>query len=252
MSILNAFNPHESPLINAAHFYQSIPNFPKLALGAFKQIEPLLTAYEHEQLAVMRPAGWNCPVWRVRYKETDIAVVHMPLGGPAAVGIMEEIRAMGAEQFLFYGSCGVLNREIAAGGIAIPTAAYRDEGTSYHYAPPDESYIAIPTTNRLHSILTALNLPCTLTKTWTTDAFFRDTPSAIAARRAEGCDVVEMECASLMAAAQFYNLPAYQMFFAEDCLDGVEWDRRNLGAVPQNELEHCFALSLEVARQIMP
>jgi len=250
MSILNAYNPAEA-IINASHFYQPIAGFPKIAVGAFKAIEPLLAAYEHEQIAELNPAGWHCPVWRVRYKGCEIAVFHSMVGGPITVGIMEEIRAMGAGQFLFYGSCGVLNRDIAASGIAIPTAAYRDEGTSYHYAPPDDSYINIPTAARLRDILTGLGLPCVMTRTWTTDAFFRETRAAMEARRAEGCGVVEMECASIMAAAQFYGIPAYQMLFAEDCLDGTEWERRSMGSVPESELERCFALSLEVAHRLL-
>jgi purine-nucleoside phosphorylase len=148
VSILKAYNPAEA-IINATHLYQPIAGFPKIALGAFKAIEPLLSAYETEKIVEMRPAGWTCPVWRVRYKGTDIAVYQAMLGGPAAVGAMEKLRAMGAEQFVFYGSCGVLDRDIAAGGIAVPTAAYRDEGTSYHYAPPNESYIAVPTAEHL-------------------------------------------------------------------------------------------------------
>ena len=250
MSILNAFNPNETPLINAAHFCQPIDGFPKIAVGAFKAIEPFLEARHAEELAVMRLAGWNVPIWRVNHKGTNIAVFHAPLGGSAVVALAEEIRIMGAEQFLFFGSCGTLDRDVTAGKIIIPTAAYRDEGTSYHYAPPDNSYIEVKTAHALHQILTALGLPCALTKTWTTDAFFREMPSAIAARRAEGCGVVEMECASIMAMAQFYGMPAYQMLFPEDCLDGTEWERGSMGSLAQSELERCFALSLEVAHQL--
>jgi len=249
VSILNAYNPAEA-IINATHFYQPIAGFPKIALGVFKAIEPLLAAYETEKILETSSAGWACPVWRVRYKGSEIAVYHAMLGGPAAVSAMEKLRAMGAQQFLFYGSCGVLDRDIAAGGIAVPTAAYRDEGTSYHYAPPDDSYINIPTAEHLCEILTGLELPCVMTKTWTTDAVFRETRQAVQARRAEGCAVVDMECASIMAAAQFYNLPVYQMFFAEDCLDCAQWDRRTAGNVPLTKQERCLQIALEVAHHI--
>ena len=249
MSILHAYNPDSEPIINASNFYAPIEGFPKIAVGAFKAIEPLLAPYEPEE--IVAASSWRVPIWRIRYKGSDIAVFRSMVGGPITVGLMEVIRAMGAEQFLFYGSCGVLDREIATGGCILPTAAYRDEGTSYHYAPPEDDYIPVPTAAALHEILASIDFPCVTTKAWTTDAFFRETRAAMEARRAEGCGVVDMECASIMAAAQFYDFPAYQMFFAEDCLDAVEWDRRNMGNVPKSEQERCFALSLEVAYQLL-
>ena len=32
-----------------------------------------------------------------------------------------------------------------------------------------------------------------------------------------------------MAAGQFRNVPVYQFFYADDCLDGEKWDPRTLG-----------------------
>ena len=37
-----------------------------------------------------------------------------------------------------FGTCGVLDRDIEATSIIIPTAALRDEGTSYHYLPASD------------------------------------------------------------------------------------------------------------------
>ena len=34
-----------------------------------------------------------------------------------------------------FGGSGCLDKDIARGKIVIPTEAYRDEGTSYHYVP---------------------------------------------------------------------------------------------------------------------
>jgi len=250
VSILNAFHPNSETLINAAHFAAPIADFPKIAVGAFKAIEPFLQTYGAQQIANRSYAGWDCPIWRVRYNDTDIAVFHAMLGGPTSANLIEGLRCMGAERFLFYGSCGVLDHDIAAGNILIPTAAYRDEGTSYHYAAPEQSYIEIPTAARLHEILRGMGLPCMLTQTWTTDAFYRETRAAMQARKAEGCAAVDMECASIMAMAQFYGLPIYQMFAAEDCLDGSEWQRRTSGNLPKSEQEKLLQIALEVACEI--
>ena len=64
------------------------------------------------------------------------------VGGPAAAGLMEETLAKGAEKILLFGACGVLDKSLAAGHLILPTAAYRDEGTSYHYLPPSD-YVAM-------------------------------------------------------------------------------------------------------------
>jgi len=249
MSIINAYHPDSEPIIKASDLQPPIAGFPKTVVGSFKEIDPFLAPYDAQ---IIEEAGHRlvAPVWRVNYKGSDIALFQARVGAPVTVAAMEKLRAMGAEQFLFYGYCGVLDRDIARGGILLPTAAYRDEGTSYHYALPDESYITVPTAARLQETLTELELPYTCTKAWTTDAFYRETRAAMEARRAEGCGVVEMECAAIMAMAQFYGLPAYQFFFAEDCLDGEAWDRRNLGHVPQNEQARWLQIALEVACQI--
>ena len=41
-----------------------------------------------------------------------------------------------------FGGSGCLNKEIARGKVMVPTAAYRDEGTSYHYASASD-YIEV-------------------------------------------------------------------------------------------------------------
>ena len=42
------------------------------------------------------------------------------------------------EKLVLFGTCGVLDRDIEATSIIIPTAALRDEGTSYHYLPASD------------------------------------------------------------------------------------------------------------------
>jgi uridine phosphorylase len=42
------------------------------------------------------------------------------------------------DKYIVFGGSGCLNKEIARGKVMIPTAAYRDEGTSYHFAPASD------------------------------------------------------------------------------------------------------------------
>jgi len=72
--------------------------------------------------------------------------------------LLEEVIAKGGKKFVFFGSCGTLDKELPAGHLIVPVAAYRDEGTSYHYAPVSD-YIEIETAERVSEILSELNLP---------------------------------------------------------------------------------------------
>jgi uridine phosphorylase len=189
------------------------------------------------------------PVYRVSYRGTDIAVYCTTMGGPATVGLMEMMISKGCEKFVCFGSCGVLDRGISAKSLIVPTAAYRDEGTSYHYLPVSD-YIEVSTAPQLSALLTELQVPHVCGKTWTTDAFFRETRERAQRRKREGCLTVEMECASIMAAAQFRGVEAYQFLYAADSLDGIEWDARTLGRLPLEASEAFLRIALEVAAKV--
>ena len=120
-----------------------------------------------------------------------------------------------------------LDKDILKGHFVIPTAAYRDEGTSYHYVKPS-NYIKVKTANKLCSIFGKLNIPYIKDKTWTTDAIYRETVGNMKKRKEDGFIVVEMECASIMAVSQFRNIPVYEFLYGDDTLDGAEWDRRKI------------------------
>lgn len=53
-----------------------------------------------------------------------------------------------------------------------------------------------------------------------------------------------------MAAGQFRNVPVYQFFHADDCLDGEKWDHRTLGARPASSHEKYLKIALEIAFQL--
>jgi uridine phosphorylase len=81
--------------------------------------------------------------------------------------------------------------------------ALRDEGTSYHYLPPSmfseaDGALVEPVFRALSDGLVTVYRGAT----WTTDAPFRETETAIDAARARGLLAVEMEAAALYAFAQ--------------------------------------------------
>jgi uridine phosphorylase len=76
--------------------------------------------------------------------------------------------------------------------------ALRDEGTSYHYAPPSEYAEASPQlVSAAAEALASLNQLSVVGSSWTTDAPFRETAEAIETARTKGILAVEMEAAAL-------------------------------------------------------
>ena len=121
----------------------------------------------------------------------------------------------------------------------------QQEEINLHLPPSD--YVEIPTADRLAAIFDELELPYVRTRTWTTDAIYRETPGKAAERRAEGCGAVEMECASVMAAGQFRGKEVYQFLYTADSLAGSRWERGLLGRTPESEYERYLSIALETA-----
>ena len=116
---------------------------------------------------------------------------------------------------------------MVVGHVVVPDSAVRDEGTSYHYLPPSRE--VAPSPAAVAAIITTLqrhNVPYVVGKTWTTDAFYRETAARVARRRAEGCLTVEMEAATLFAVGRFRGVSVGQLLYSGDDLSGAEWNGR--------------------------
>lgn len=158
----------------------------------------------------------------------SIALIHILGGGPYAAGQIEKLYALGARKYMVCGGCGVLEKGSCVGQIFVPHCALRDEGTSYHYiAPSREIEINKKALFIISKVLSDKSIPFQLVKTWTTDAMYRETLEMIKRRRNEGCHVVEMECASFYAVAQYKNVLLGQILYAGDDLSGESWNSRD-------------------------
>ena len=168
------------------------------------------------------------PLYEIEFCGQRLAYFHPGIGSAFSSGLLEEVIAYGCRKFIACGGCGVLDGAIGVGHLVVLTAAVRDEGASYHYLPPAREVIAQPEPVRaLEAVLARRKLPYRLAKTWTTDAPYRETPQKTAARRGEGCAVVEMEAAGLMAVAEFRRVAFGQVVYGGDDLSGMEWDHRD-------------------------
>jgi len=156
--------------------------------------------------AARRCESWACyhsELWVTEVDGVTLGVVPCAVGGPYAVLVASELRASGAELIVSVTSAGQISTLGAPPYFVLIEAAWRDEGTSHHYLPPSEwAELAPALAGRLRGALDDLDEPVHVGRSWTTDAPFRETESAIATAAAAGVDAVEMEAAGLYAFAQ--------------------------------------------------
>ena len=134
-----------------------------------------------------------------------LAVAMATIGAPTVVDFLEELK------------------------IILPSSALRDEGTSYHYAPAsDEISYDETLLSTMENALNKAGIEHIRTKSWTTDAFYRETAAKVKRRLAAGAKVVDMEASAIMAWAQYRKAKVYQFFYTADYVDhhNHEWDAR--------------------------
>jgi uridine phosphorylase len=193
-------------------------------------IDGLRESGEIRRITALRSEMGEHPVYELNADGRRLAVYHPGVGAPLAAGGLEELIAKGCGKFIACGGAGVLDREIACGHLIVPVAAVRDEGTSYHYLPPSREVRSHPAAvAAIEATLKARNCEYLLTKTWTTDGFYRETRARIQRRKLEGCLTVEMEAAAFFAVAQFRGVVLGQILYGGDDCSG-EWDHRDWNA----------------------
>ena len=151
-------------------------------------------------------AGWPC--YHTELDTFDIAghqvgIVGRVVGASFAVLVAEELFASGCQLLVSLTSAGQITPAGPPPYFVVIDRALRDEGTSYHYAPPSEFADADPVlVERAAAALAERGAPSVVGASWTTDAPFRETTQAIEAARAKGILAVEMEAAALYAFAR--------------------------------------------------
>lgn len=252
MPIHESYDPDSPELIRAEDFISPVPNFPELVIVTYTRrvFDLLLKNHSAVEIARLFTSAVEIPIYEITHNGKRFATYLSTIGGAVSAALMEEAIAMGGKKFLFFGSCGVLDHDILDGHIAVPTAAWRDEGTSYHYLPAAD-LVEIPTATRLSQVLTDLDIPHHTTITWTTDAFYRETRDTVRKRKEAGCAVVEMEAASTAAVAQVRGVEFYQFLFGADSLAGEEWDPRTLATFPHDQRSMLAELAVRVAERLV-
>lgn len=244
------YDDTRAAVIEPRKVIQPLPNMPQRVVLCFFQ-EVITAVCEQVIDTRISEVGPN-PVYALDTEFGRIGVMHPGVGAPMAAAFLDEVIALGATTFVACGGAGVLDSAISPGHVVVPTAAVRDEGTSYHYLPPGRTVspspaavTAIETTLKRHSV------PYHTGSTWTTDAIFRETPEKVRRRRDEdGCLTVEMEAAAFFAVAQFRGVAFGQLLYGGDDVSGTDWDDRNWIHGNASTREKLFWLAAEAVSAV--
>ncbi len=183
-------------------------------------LEPILK--ESQLLYYVYGRSGKVPIYQ--YKQQCL-IVFMTVGSPVAVSVIEELKYLGIENVIAYGTAGQLEESIPQDACVLIEKAIRDEGSSYHYLAPS-IYVETDAqlTAWLEQFLQSGGAKVVRGITWTTDALFRETQLRCAKRRKQGAVVVEMECAGFAAAAQHLQMRfAEFVFFSDTLTDTQQW-----------------------------
>jgi len=154
---------------------------------------------------------WACYHTRMydfTHNGIDFGILGNAVGASFAVLVAEEMFASGCELLISMTSAGQIVRNGHPPYFVLIEKALRDEGTSYHYLPPAPFSTLSPMLRAcLKSIVQDSQPPVFLGATWTTDAPFRETETAIVYCRSEGILGVEMEASALYAFAEAKRHP---------------------------------------------
>jgi uridine phosphorylase len=222
------YDPNTEALLNPADIAPEI-DLPKHVVMCFfrEVIDKVVKEHDAKLLFTNKSECSDHPFYEIDYQGKRIAFFTPGVGAPLAAGLMDEAIQMGGEHFIAVGGCGVLEKEIATGQVLIPVTAIRGEGVSYHYLPAThEINMNFRPQTAIEMILKAHNVPFDRVKTWTTDAFYRETPAKVAYYREQGAKVVEMEAAAFMAVAEFRGVDFGQILYGGDLVHPDGWDKR--------------------------
>ena len=252
--ILEEFDPERKAVIDPGLVHKRIEGFPDTIVSVFewRLFGRLVSLLNGVEIADYHDCDGVWPIYSVEYGGRTFAFVKARGGAPSCVGSFEDVLAYGGKRLILTGNCGVLDSGIEDCGIIIPTAAIRDEGTSYHYAPSSRT-IEVNKKYRetFKDILREYGYGFTEGITWTTDGFYRETPLKVAARKKEGAVCVEMECASMQALCDHRGVEFFQYLYAGDIVGGGEWDPRSLsGQARLSDKEKIAILAFELALRI--
>ena len=248
--IIRSFDDKSEPLFTPESFFGAQRRLCNICILTFSDVilKEMQTRFALREAAMLRPASGHRPIYLFEYAGRTLSTMLCGCGATiAGTDVVELNWLVGASKFIMFGSAGSLNRQATEGKYVVPTEAYRDEGMSYHYAPPSD-YIAIGNADKTAAIFEELRLPYVKGRVWTTDAFYHETRNLFEKHRSEGCLAVEMELAGVQAVCDFHGFELYDFLVTGDVLDSPVYENEGLHAA-NHDFDKLF-IALEIAKRI--
>ncbi len=243
------FDTERTAVINPTHEKLEL-KLPRKCVFAFlgEHIEEYATSKKAREVSHFVSATKRYPIYVIRYKGEEIVLCQAPVGAAPSAQILDWLIGYGVREIISTGTCGGLIA-LPESTFLVPCKALRDEGTSYHYAPPAR-FIETDARARkaIEEAITDHGMKYQEVVTWSTDGFFRETKEKVAYRKSEGCSVVEMECSALAACAAFRGATFGMILYTADSLAVVDrYDERNWGG---NAYEYALTLCLDAVLKL--
>ncbi len=152
---------------------------------------------------------WACyhsSLYTFHLNDNVMGIIPCVVGSSYAVLIAEQLFVSGCQLLISITSAGIINPPNSSKRFALIKNAIRDEGTSYHYLPPDQpSLLNDQIVQILYPSLQKTDCPFFEASSWTTDAPYRETQTAINNMKDQNIVCVEMEAAALYALSTVKN-----------------------------------------------
>ena len=243
------FDTTQTAVLNPTHENLDL-KLPKKCVFAFlgEYIDQYASKSETRKVSHFISATKHYPIYITKYKGEEIVLCQAPVGAAPATQILDWLIGYGVCEIISAGSCGGLEK-FPESTFLVPRKALRDEGTSYHYAPPSRFMeISSHARTAIEKTILEHGMKYQEVITWSTDGFYRETKEKVAYRKSEGCSVVEMECSALAACSAFRDATWGMILYTADSLADVDkYDERNWGG---NAYEYALTLCLDAVLKL--
>lgn len=152
--------------------------------------------------------GYHTDLYRFERNGEEFGIVGWAVGASFAVLVAEQLFAAGCRLLVSVTSSGQIVPKDDPPYFVLIERALRDEGTSYHYRTGSRyATLADELRASIEAACETVSRPVYAGATWTTDAPFRETETAIETARSDGILAVEMEAAALYTFAAVRDVP---------------------------------------------
>lgn len=179
----------------------------------------------------------------------SVTVYRAPEPAPYAAADLEFLISAGARQILFVNGTGSLRPDLPVGSILLPEELIREEGTSFHYVPPE---IVLCTNERLNerirNIAEELGIELVCGKHWTTDAIHRTTFGKVKRYREQGVNSVDMELSALAGVTYYWQCELSALLVVTDVASRSHtWD-----GIASTQLFEGVGQTAQIAAKLFP